>query len=78
MTGRPVALVTGAARGIGRAAALALAGRGYDVVINYSVSEAAAEQVAQEGGRPGHERHERPDAARPAWEGLIGIIVETG
>ena len=46
--GRPVALVTGAARGIGRAAALALAGHGYDVVVNYRASEAAAQQVAQE------------------------------
>ena len=45
---RPVALVTGAARGIGRAAALALAGHGYDVAVNYSVSEAAAQQVAKQ------------------------------
>ena len=45
---RPVALVTGAARGIGRAAALALAGHGYDVAVNYSVSEAAAQQVAEQ------------------------------
>jgi 3-oxoacyl-[acyl-carrier protein] reductase len=45
---RPVALVTGASRGIGRRTALALAGAGYDVVINYSASRAAAETVAKE------------------------------
>ncbi len=46
MTGRPAALVTGSARGIGRAAALALADAGYDVAVNFSVSEQAAEQTA--------------------------------
>lgn len=45
---RPVALVTGSARGIGRAAAVGLADAGYDVVINYSVSEDAAGQAADE------------------------------
>jgi len=53
VTGRPVALVTGSARGIGRAAALALAGHGYDVVINYSSSAQAAEQVAAEARESG-------------------------
>ena len=43
---RKVALVTGAATGIGRAAAIALAGKGYDVAINYSRSEAAARATA--------------------------------
>src|SRR6202051_1411808 len=43
---RPVALITGAATGIGRAAAVALAEAGFDVVINYSRSEAAARQTA--------------------------------
>jgi 3-oxoacyl-[acyl-carrier protein] reductase len=45
---RPVALVTRASRGIGRSTALALAGAGYDVVINYASRRAAAETVAKE------------------------------
>ncbi len=47
------ALVTGAASGIGRAAALALARAGYDVAINYSKSEKEARAVAEEVGRSG-------------------------
>ncbi|SFP72992.1 3-oxoacyl-[acyl-carrier protein] reductase [Amycolatopsis arida] len=44
--GRPVALVTGGGRGIGRASVLALAGAGFDVAVNYSRSETAAKEVA--------------------------------
>jgi 3-oxoacyl-[acyl-carrier protein] reductase len=44
--GRPVALITGAATGIGRAAAIALATAGFDAVINYSRSEQAARETA--------------------------------
>jgi 3-oxoacyl-[acyl-carrier protein] reductase len=45
---RPVALVTGAARGIGRSTALACARSGYDVVLNFSRSREATEAVAGE------------------------------
>ena len=43
-----VALVTGAARGIGRAISLRLARGGADVVINYVTSEEAAHRLAEE------------------------------
>ena len=41
-----VALITGASRGIGRGIALALAGIGWDLVINYAGNEKAARQTA--------------------------------
>jgi len=43
---KPIALVTGAATGIGRSAATALAKNGYNVVVNYSRSEDAAKVTA--------------------------------
>ncbi len=43
-----VALVTGSAKGIGKAFILALAEDGYDVVVHYRSSKEAAEKVAEE------------------------------
>jgi 3-oxoacyl-[acyl-carrier protein] reductase len=44
---RKVALITGASTGIGRAAAVALAGAGFDVIINFSRNEQAARATAE-------------------------------
>lgn len=44
-TGRRVALVTGASRGIGRAIAIELARINYDVMINYAVNRQAADEA---------------------------------
>ena len=43
-----VAVVTGASRGIGRSIAVALAKKGYHVVINYHTSENEAKKTLDE------------------------------
>ena len=53
MSARKAAIVTGAGTGVGAATALALARRGYDLLINYSRSEAeakASERACREAG----------------------------
>jgi len=50
---KPAALVTGAATGIGRSAAVALAKNGYNVAVNYSRSEDAAKVTAQQAEAAG-------------------------
>ncbi len=46
-TGNKVAIVTGGGTGVGRETSLGLAGLGYDVVVNYSRSEAEAEETSR-------------------------------
>lgn len=54
-SGNPVAIVTGASRGIGRGIATTLAAEGWRVVINYrgnaTAAQSAADQIATAGGK---------------------------
>lgn len=52
-TEKPAALVTGASSGIGRRTAVALARNGYDVVINYSRRDEAAQETGREAEAAG-------------------------
>ncbi len=53
MNSRPVGVVTGSSRGIGRGIALELAQCGYDIVINYAGNQTAAEQTRDEVAKHG-------------------------
>jgi len=65
----PVALITGASRGIGRAITLALSQIGFDVVINYTSNQQAAEETQAGATQPNNKIHAeicRADISRTA------------
>jgi acetoacetyl-CoA reductase len=72
------ALVTGAARGIGREIAKALAREGASIAINYQSSEADAISLADELGKAGHKTllFKGDVGERPTWTSMIGKIKQ--
>ncbi|RIH89926.1 3-oxoacyl-[acyl-carrier-protein] reductase FabG [Meiothermus luteus] len=75
---RRVALVTGSARGIGRAILLALAGAGFDVAVHYRTSEEEAEETRRQAEGLGVRAIKlRADVTRlEEAQGLIRAVVE--
>ncbi len=73
------ALVTGAARGIGRAIAIALAAEGADVAINYQSSEADARSLADELAKMGRRTllFKGDVGERSTWNSMIGKIKQS-
>ncbi len=73
-----VALVTGAAKRIGRSTALALARNGADVVVHYNTSASQAKELAGHIGQLGRRAWAiQADLAQPdEAEGLVAMAVE--
>jgi 3-oxoacyl-[acyl-carrier protein] reductase len=79
LTGR-VALVTGGSRGLGRAIALAFAGQGADVAVNYRGNADAAEEVAAQIralGRQATVIQGDTSLGREACEAIVAAAVDT-
>jgi len=73
------ALVTGGARGIGRAIARALAAEGADIAINYQSSEADAVSLAEELGKAGRKTllFKGNVGERATWNSMIDKIKQS-
>ena len=73
------ALVTGAARGIGRAIAQALAAEGADIAINYQSSEADAVSLAEELDKAGRKTllFKGDVGERSTWNSMIEKIKQS-
>lgn len=74
-----IALVTGAAKGIGKAIALALAAEGATVVVNYNGSREKAEQVVEEAKALGAEAkvYQCNVADTAATDAMIKDVIKT-
>ncbi|HEX5116363.1 MAG TPA: 3-oxoacyl-ACP reductase FabG [Pseudonocardiaceae bacterium] len=73
---RPVALVSGGSRGIGRAVVRKLAEQGYDVALCFRSQQHAAEQAAEEAGRAGASTLvKQVDVADP--QGVRAFVAQT-
>jgi 3-oxoacyl-[acyl-carrier protein] reductase len=91
MSARKAAIVTGGGTGVGAATALLLAHRGYDVLVNYSKSEAEAKESARACREAGADTlivqgdvagdaacRALVDAAVKRWNGLDVLVNNAG
>lgn len=77
----PLALITGASRGIGRAIAIALAEAGHDIIINYRSNESQAQAVAALIKTLGRQAHLAPfdiGLGQQTQESVAALIEEFG
>lgn len=76
MSVQKVALVTGAATGIGRASAISLASAGFTIAINYRSKKAEAEQLVAELAGDGHQLFAADVSLPEAAQSMVDSVLE--